>query len=195
MASVYGSSGKSTLDTSRVDAYLPILEVERGFRLERLQKAAHIDAVHALLNIELEAGNSWPFYDRMNRQEFLAYYCHGSCPMVLVQIDDDSVVGTFYVKANFPDRASSICNGGFIVHPKYRGQGVGKLLAGYFLRIAPDLGFTGSLFNLVFECNTASIRLWESMGFQRVGSLPHCARLKGHDELITAHMYYKNLID
>ena len=40
------------------------------------------------------------------------------------------LVGSFYVKPNYPDRCGHICNGGFLVNKEYRGQGIGKFLGG-----------------------------------------------------------------
>ena len=42
--------------------------------------------------------------------------------------DVGTVVGSFYVKPNYPDRCSHICNGGFLVSQNYRGNGIGKFL-------------------------------------------------------------------
>lgn len=38
-------------------------------------------------------------------------------------------------------RCSHICNGGFITVEKFRGRGIGKLMAASFLKIARDLGY------------------------------------------------------
>ena len=40
----------------------------------------------------------------------------------------DTVVGSFYVKPNYPDRCAHICNGGFLVSKESRGKGIGKFL-------------------------------------------------------------------
>ena len=42
--------------------------------------------------------------------------------------EDGIVVGSFYVKPNYPDRCAHICNGGFLVNKHYRGRGIGKFL-------------------------------------------------------------------
>ncbi len=56
-----------------------------------------------------------------------------------------------------------------------------------------DLGFHGSVFNLVFATNKASIALWESLGFTKIGTVPKCARLTGCADLIDANIYYYDL--
>ena len=46
-----------------------------------------------------------------------------------------------------------------------------------FIQIAPLLGYKASMFNLVFENNIASVRLWRSMGFQEIGRVPNAGYL------------------
>lgn len=58
-----------------------------------------------------------------------------------------------------------------------------------FLKMARDLGYKSSYFNLVFQSNAVSIRLWESLGFERVAVLEHAADLSGVDGLDTAYGY------
>ena len=35
------------------------------------------------------------------------------------------------------------------------------------------------MFNLVFESNTASIKLWRRLGFKEIGRVPKAGRLRG----------------
>lgn len=51
-----------------------------------------------------------------------------------------------------------------------------------------------SVFNLVYESNTASCRLWDSLGFDRIGRVPGCGQLKGHDKLVDAIQYGRHLV-
>jgi len=51
-----------------------------------------------------------------------------------------------------------------------------------------------SVFNLVYESNTASCRLWDSLGFDRIGRVPGCGQLKGYDKLIDAIQYGRHLV-
>jgi L-amino acid N-acyltransferase YncA len=107
-------------------------------------------------------------------------------------------------------RCSHVCNGGFLVAVKRRGKGVGRLFVGVlvaaarksrqfrllgkaFQSIGRDLGYKASFFNLVFVTNTASIKLWDSIGFLRTGLVPGAGTLKGHEQLVDAAQYYCDL--
>lgn len=59
-------------------------------------------------------------------------------------------------------------------------------------------GYRGSVFNLVYVSNTASLRIWDSLGFERAGLIPNAGRLKsktpgGEDEYTDAVVYYRDL--
>ena len=51
--------------------------------------------------------------------------------------------------------------------PKHRGLGVGTLMGASFLLFAKSLGYEAAYFNLVFQSNATSVKLWESLGFER----------------------------
>ena len=41
----------------------------------------------------------------------------------------------------------------------------------------------------MFETNVASIRLWEKLGFEKIGIVKGAGRLKGYSQLIDAYIY------
>jgi hypothetical protein len=55
-------------------------------------------------------------------------------------------------------------------------------------------GYTYSVFNLVYETNTASTRIWDSLGFKRIGRVPACGNLKSSTELVDAIIYGRDLV-
>jgi L-amino acid N-acyltransferase YncA len=62
-----------------------------------------------------------------------------------------------------------------------------------FIRFAPLLGYKSSVFNLVFENNTASVSTWRKLGFREIGRVPKVGRLKaekGGEEFVDAIMFY-----
>ena len=146
--------------------------------------------VHDIMrHIVNEEGNSYPQEDLSNVEDFRAYYLTHE---VFVCRDPSSgvVLGSFYVKPNFPGRCSHICNAGFAVKKEARGKGVASLMVENYLQIARDLGYQASFFNLVFVNNTASIRLWEKFKFQEIGTIPKAGNLKGIGYTDAKQFYY-----
>lgn len=106
---------------------------------------------------------------------------------------DKLFLGTFHVLPNYPGRCSHVCNAGFLVSSKTRGKHIGSEMGKVYLKWAPLLGYTYSVFNLVFETNVASIKIWDNLGFDRIGRVKNAGRLKGYDEPVAAIVYGKDL--
>ena len=105
----------------------------------------------------------------------------------------ESLLGHYYIRPNYPGRCSHNCNAGFLVNPRHRGLGVGKTLGRSYIYVGPRLGYSYSVFNLVFVTNTASRKIWDSLGFDVVGRIPGAAILKGHDDPVDALIYGRKL--
>ncbi|EIW80625.1 hypothetical protein CONPUDRAFT_57766 [Coniophora puteana RWD-64-598 SS2] len=108
----------------------------------------------------------------------------------------ECVAGYYYVKPNYPGRGSHICNAGFVVPPSQRKKGYGHILARSYLHYGPRLGYTASVFNLVYVNNQASLKLWDALGFTRAGRIPNAGRLRTKDgkgeEYVDAWVIYKS---
>ncbi|SNX81300.1 related to l-azetidine-2-carboxylic acid acetyltransferase [Melanopsichium pennsylvanicum] len=105
------------------------------------------------------------------------------------------VAGFYYIKPNYPGRSSHLCNAGFIVPPAGRGLGLGGVLGRSFLHYGPSAGYKGSVFNLVYVNNVASVKIWQRLGFTIVGRLPMAGALKtedGREELTDAYIIFKD---
>ena len=83
------------------------------------------------------------------------------------------------MKPNYTGRCSHVCNAGFVVNHEKRGLGLGKELGAKYLVWGPQLGYVYSVFNLVFETNTASLRIWNSFRFRPYWLCQECGRVKG----------------
>lgn len=158
------------------------------------------DQLMALYNEVIEAGQTYPaVYPAKDDAEFESAWLHYSCVVLVageqdVLADDQTVLGTYYVKPNYIGRCSHVCNAGFLVSPSARGKNVGKALGQSYLDFAPKLGYTYSVFNLVFVTNVASWKIWDALGFDRIGYVPGVARLKGIEGDVDAIIFGKKLI-
>lgn len=104
-------------------------------------------------------------------------------------------LGSFYIKPNYPGRSSHISNAGFLVTDASRNRGVGRLMGEAYLNWAPKLGYTYSVFNLVYETNVASCRIWDALGFKRIGRVPKCGNLKSYPgRLVDAIIFGRDLV-
>ncbi len=99
---------------------------------------------------------------------------------VLVAVDDEEVVGTAEFHPNQPAAGSHVANAGFMVSPAASGRGIGRALAGRVLDAAEEAGYRAMQFNAVVETNENAIRLWTSLGFSILATVPEAFR---HPEL------------
>ncbi|KAF9700539.1 hypothetical protein EKO04_001976 [Ascochyta lentis] len=148
--------------------------------------------LHAQLSAEIEGGDTYPMLEALPVEQFGAYWFGVFGAVMLAgrieRVEDvkadaewgDVCLGSFYTKPNYPGRSSHVCNAGFLVTGAARNKGVGKLLGRQYLEWAPKLGFTYSVFNLVYETNVASTRIWDSLGFERIGRVKKCGVLKSY---------------
>jgi GNAT superfamily N-acetyltransferase len=91
---------------------------------------------------------------------------------VVVAVEDDAVVGTSNMYRNRPGPGSHVASGNFMVAQDARGRGVGRVLGEYLLGWARGAGFAGVQFNAVAASNTPAVRLYASLGFTVIGTVP-----------------------
>jgi L-amino acid N-acyltransferase YncA len=164
-------------------------------QLDQMQ-ATEGETVRSLFNAVIVEGQTYPQRQPLSKVEFAAYWLVGdafvvrSCPPSLA--DQTEILAAFFIKPNFPGRCGHICNAGFIVQPEMRGLGIGRLMGEALLELAPNLGYSAIMFNLVFATNTASIQLWKSLNFEVIGCVPNAVRLD--DQTIDALIFYRSLL-
>ncbi|KAF3167740.1 hypothetical protein TWF788_011313 [Orbilia oligospora] len=132
------------------------------------------------LNGEIERGDTYPMDEIMSVDLFEGYWFGNFAAVVTVRggPDDGTVLGSFHVKPNYPAA---------------RARGVGRVMAETFLVYAPLLGYKSSIFNLVFESNVASCKLWDRLGFTRSGRVKDAGWLKvgGEEKYVDAIVFQK----
>ena len=110
-----------------------------------------------------------------------------------VAVDENfEVLGTYFIKPNQPALGAHVCNCGYIVAERARGQGLASEMCKHSQREAISLGFRSMQYNLVVSTNEGAVRLWEKNGFKIVGTLPKAFR---HMRLgfVDAYVMYKRL--
>ncbi|WP_329036881.1 GNAT family N-acetyltransferase [Streptomyces sp. NBC_01725] len=83
-----------------------------------------------------------------------------------------TVIGTAKMNANHMGNGAHIASASYMVDPAHTGRGVGRALCEYSLEWARTAGFRAMQFNAVVETNTHAVKLYESLGFTVLGTLP-----------------------
>ena len=97
---------------------------------------------------------------------------------VFVAADDTghALLGTYFIKPNFDGPGAHVCNAGYVVAERARGQGVAARLCEHSQAQARERGFLAMQYNLVVSTNQVAVRVWQRMGFQIVGTVPDAFR-------------------
>lgn len=119
----------------------------------------------------VEAGESYPYPSDMREAQARAVWMEAPTATYLAE-RDGQVVGSYYIKPNQPGRGAHVCNCGYMVDPTARGGGVATAMCLHSQGEARRLGFRAMQFNLVVATNEVAVRLWQKLGFERIGVLP-----------------------
>jgi L-amino acid N-acyltransferase YncA len=102
------------------------------------------------------------------------------------------IMGAYMIKPNAHGRGAHVANATYMVKRNYRGQGLGYLLGSHSLKQARQAGYRAMQFNSVVSVNTASVTLWQRLGFERIGTVPQGFRLRnGH--CVDTYIMYRSL--
>ena len=136
----------------------------------RKYNESDVPAMVRIWNEVVEEGVAFPqeeFLDEGSGRAFFASqsYCG-------VAIADGRVVGLYILHPNNIGRCGHLSNASYAVKKGQRGLHIGEKLVRHSLQKGRELGFRVLQFNAVVASNTAAIRLYEKLGFVRLGNIP-----------------------
>lgn len=160
-----------------------------------IRKAGEEDrpAIWQIFHAVVAPGDTYAFDPEMTYDEALGYwFAQGNWTYVAEQ--DNSITGTYLLRANRSGPGSHVANAAFMVAPSVRRTGVGRAMAEHCLGEARRLGFRAMQFNYVVSTNEGAVRLWKQLGFGIVGTLPGAFR---HPRLgfVDVYVMFKELGD
>ena len=133
-------------------------------------------AAVAIRNQVVEDGVAFPQTEPLTLEECAAFFAEQTLTAVAVD-GDGTVLGMYILHPNNIGRCGHIANASYAVERSARGRGVGEALVRDRLRQAKAFGFTIMQFNAVVATNTRALRLYEKVGFTRLGVIPKGFRL------------------
>ena len=111
---------------------------------------------------------------------------------VFVAEEDGRILGTAEMHPNQPGAGAHVANAGFMVAPDAERRGIGRALATHVIDFATASGFRAMQFNAVVETNTGAVRLWQSLGFTILATVPEAFAHPTHG-YVGLHVMYQAL--
>ena len=153
----------------------------------RALEAQDLSAAVAIWNQVVDDGVAFPQLEPLTEESGRQFFAEQSFTGAAVG-EDGAVLGLYILHPNNVGRCGHICNASYAVHTNARGQHVGEALVRHCLQKGRELGFRILQFNAVVASNTPALRLYEKLGFTRLGTIPGGFLMKdGHYEDIVLH--------
>jgi len=157
----------------------------------RPARPEHSDAIWAILEPVIRAGDTYTLPPNMSREEALAYWFSPGHKTFIAEADGQ-IVGTYYIRPNQSGGGSHVANCGYITASTANRKGVARAMCAHSLDHAKMTGFRAMQFNFVVSTNERAVRLWKSLGFEIVGHLPE-AFLHPSAGYVDAYVMYRTL--
>jgi L-amino acid N-acyltransferase YncA len=140
----------------------------------------------------VSAGDTYPYLPNISESDARAgWLSHRATRRITYVAELDGVIaGTAYLKPNQIGLGDHVANAGWMIDPEEVGHGIGRLFALFILEEAKRLGYRAMQFNSVVATNERALRLWASMGFAIVGTVPDAFR-HATNGLTDIHIMYK----
>ena len=137
-------------------------------------------------------GKSYAFPKGQTLDEARPWWMEKAPGQTVVACEDDIILGSAKMGANRPGRGAHVATASFMVDQAHQGEGVGRALGQYVLDWARSSGFTSIQFNAVVETNIAAVHLWQSLGFDILGTAPESFE-HPDDGLVGLHLMFQRL--
>lgn len=161
----------------------------------RAWRPEDVDAMREIWNEVVRAGVAFPQEEELDATGALAFFSEQThCGVAVVGEGDDCaslerIAGLYILHPNNVGRCGHVANASFAVDATVRGRGVGRALVSDAIAQLAPCGFRGLQFNAVVDSNASARHLYESLGFEHIGTIPGGFRMPDGAYEDT-HVYY-----
>lgn len=138
------------------------------------------------------AGETYAYPDDLTELTARPWWMEEPPGLTVVAVDGDIVLGSAKTGPNRPGRGAHVATASFMVDPAHQGRGVGRALGEHVLELARAAGYRSMQFNAVVETNVTAVRLWRSLGFEVIGTVPEAFDHPAHGP-VGLHVMWQRL--
>lgn len=146
----------------------------------RLATEADWPAIWPVWHRVVAEGDSYTWAPDTDEQAARALWMLPGPARVYLAESGGVVTGTALLKPVHPGAGDHVANASFMVDPDAAGRGVGRALAEHVLDAARAAGYRAMQFNAVVATNERAVRLWRSLGFAVLATVPEAFRHPRH---------------
>jgi ribosomal protein S18 acetylase RimI-like enzyme len=160
-----------------------------NIRPARIQDA---DVIWSIIEPTIRAGETLTLDQDVDQTTGLSTYWMRSDNSVFIAEQDGQILGSYFLRANQSGGGKHVCNAGYATAANATGRGIARAMCEHSLATATQMGFTAMQYNFVVSSNIRAVGLWQSCGFDIVGTLPAAFR---HPSLglVDALVMYRSL--
>lgn len=134
-------------------------------------------------NQVVEDGEAFPQMEFLTEKSGDEFFREQSFTGIAYDEETGETAGLYILHPNNIGRCGHICNASYAVKKGMRGHHIGEKLVIHCMRKGKELGFRILQFNAVVASNRYALRLYEKLGFVRLGTIPGGFLMKdGHYE-------------
>lgn len=151
-------------------------------------------AIYSFFREIVAAGQSYAYPEDLSSEQARGLWMESPPGRTVVAVEGSAVLGSAKMGPNRPGRGAHVATASFMVDPRHAGRGVGRTLGEHVVEWARAAGYRSIQFNAVVETNEAAVRLWRSLGFEVLATVPEAF---DHPErgLVGLHIMYLKLSD
>lgn len=128
-----------------------------------------VEQMVQIWNDIVEEGIAFPQMEMLDVQSGLSFFAQQSFTGIAENSDNNEILGLYILHPNNIGRCGHISNASYGVKRGCRGMHIGEKLVSHCLLKAKELGFRILQFNAVVSTNYGALRLYEKLGFIKLG--------------------------
>ncbi|MFD6564392.1 GNAT family N-acetyltransferase [Micromonospora profundi] len=158
----------------------------------RAAEDADWPAIYPFFSEIVAAGHSYAYPEDLTLDQASGLWMEAPPGRTVVAVDGSTVLGSAKMGPNRPGRGAHVATASFIVDPAHAGRGVGRRLGEHVVDWARRSGYRSIQFNAVVEANEVAVRLWRSLGFEVLATVPEAFDHPEHG-LVGLHVMFLDL--
>jgi ribosomal protein S18 acetylase RimI-like enzyme len=148
--------------------------------------------VWPIVRAVVRAGETYTYDQDLTEDTARALWMQLPPGRTYVAVEGATVLGTAKTHPNQGGPGAHVANASFMVDAAHGGKGVGRALAEHAIAEASQ-HYRAMQFNAVVETNTHAVRLWQSLGFEILTTVPEAFHHPVHG-YVGLHVMHRRLV-